>query len=222
MHKKWTFPQPFQHRSRLLFYHEGVSCALFQQMPGVFHISQGSKKNFSTAKIFFRRAFLVRSAISTKNKQPTPASRPHNAKGPDMHFSTEIVWKSVETCGKMTVNSPSFRQVFPSPTLHSHRNFRVPRSARDHFLPRIFSSSPPEISRTISPRFLPSAKNPCAHFCRKPFNKNTPILSSKTSEKSPRNTQKPLTNAHLYSKLIDACKLGHRRCEYETHISAKE
>lgn len=96
------------------------------------------KKTFPQPKIFFRTAFLARSAISTKNKQPTPASRPHNAKGPDMHFSTEIVWKSVETCGKMTVNSPSFRQVFPSPTLHSHRNFRVPRSARDHFLPRIF------------------------------------------------------------------------------------
>lgn len=154
MHKKWTFPQPFQHRSRLLFYHEGVSCALFQQMPGVFHISQGSKKNFSTAKIFFRTAFLVRSAISTKNKQPTPASRPHSAKGPDMHFSTEIVWKSVETCGKMTVNSPSFRQVFPSPTLHSRRNFRVPRSARDHFLPRIFPSSSPANFQNDQPAFF--------------------------------------------------------------------
>lgn len=154
MHKKWTFPQPFQHRSRVLFYHEGVSCALFQQMPGVFHISQGSKKNFSTAKIFFRTAFLARSAISTKNKQPTPASRPHNAKGPDMHFSTEIVWKSVETCGKMTVNSPSFRQVFQSPTLHSHRNFRVPRSARDHFLPRIFPSSPPANFQNDQPAFF--------------------------------------------------------------------
>lgn len=156
------------------------------------------KKTFPQPKFFFRTAFLARSAISTKNKQPTPASRPHNAKGPDMHFSTEIVWKSVETCGKMTVNSPSFRQVFPSPTLHSHRNFRVPRSARDHFLPRIFSSSPPANFQNDQPAFFT------------------------ISEKSPRNTQKPLTNAHLYSKLIDACKLGHRRCEYETHISAKE
>ena len=162
------------------------------------HIPRIEKKLFHSQKFFFRTAFLARSAISTKNKQPTPASRPHNAKGPDMHFSTEIVWKSVETCGKMTVNSPSFRQVFPSPTLHSHRNFRVPRSARDHFLPRIFSSSPPANFQNDQPAFFT------------------------ISEKSPRNTQKPLTNAHLYSKLIDACKLGHRRCEYETHISAKE
>ena len=112
------------------------------------------KKTFPQPKIFFRTAFLARSAISTKNKQPTPASRPHKAKGPDMHFSTEIVWKSVETCGKMTVNSPSFRQFFPSPTLHSHRNFRVPRSARDHFLPRIFSSSPPANFQNDQPAFF--------------------------------------------------------------------
>ena len=180
------------------------------------------KKTFPQPKIFFRTAFLARSAISTKNKQPTPASRPHNAKGPDMHFSTEIVWKSVETCGKMTVNSPSFRQVFPSPTLHSRRNFPASVQRAIIFCRAFFLRRRQQIFRTISPRFLPSAKNPRAHFCRKPFNKNTPILSSKTSEKSPRNTQKPLTNAHLYSKLIDACKLGHRRCEYETHISAKE
>ena len=112
------------------------------------------KKTFPQPKIFFRTAFLARSAISTKNKQPTPASRPHNAKGPDMHFSTEIVWKSVETCGKMTVNSPSFRQVFPSPTLHSHRNFRVPRSARNHFLPRIFPSSSPANFQNDQPAFF--------------------------------------------------------------------
>lgn len=180
------------------------------------------KKTFPQPKFFFRTAFLVRSAISTKNKQPTPASRPHNAKGPDMHFSTEIVWKSVETCGKMTVNSPSFRQVSQAPrsTATEISASRVQRAII--FCRAFFLRRRQQISRTISLRFLPSAKNPCAHFCRKPFNKNTPILSSKTSEKSPRNTQKPLTNAHLYSKLIDACKLGHRRCEYETHISAKE
>lgn len=118
------------------------------------HIPRIEKKLFHSQNFFFRTAFLVRSAISTKNKQPTPASRPHSAKGPDMHFSTEIVWKSVETCGKMTVNSPSFRQVFPSPTLHSHRNFRVPRSARDHFLPRIFSSSPPANFQNDQPAFF--------------------------------------------------------------------
>ena len=46
---------------------------------------------------------------------------------------------------------------------------------------------------------------------------------AKNFRENPRKSaEKPLTNAHLYSKLIDACKLGHRRCEYETHISAKE
>lgn len=139
------------------------------------------KKTFPQPKIFFRTAFLARSAISTKNKQPTPASRPHNAKGPDMHFSTEIVWKSVETCGKMTVNSPSFRQVFPSPTLHSHRNFRVPAfSARSFFAAHFFfvaASKFPERSarvfyhqRKIHARI--SAENPSIkirpYFRRKP------------------------------------------------------
>ena len=97
------------------------------------------KKTFPQPKIFFRTAFLARSAISTKNKQPTPASRPHNAKGPDMHFSTEIVWKSVGTCGKMTVNSPQLSTSFPKPHAPQPQKFPRPAfSARSFFAAHFF------------------------------------------------------------------------------------
>lgn len=116
MHKKWTFPQPFQHRSRLLFYHEGVSCALFQQMPGVFHISQGSKKNFSTAKNFFPHSFF--------------------GKISDFHRNC------VEKCRNVWKNDSKFTQLstsFPKPHAPQPQKFPRPAfSARSFFAAHFF------------------------------------------------------------------------------------
>ena len=181
------------------------------------------KKTFPQPKIFFRTAFLARSAISTKNKQPTHRQRARYAL---FHRNC------VEKCRNVWKNDSKFTQLstsFPKPYAPQPQKFPRPAfSARSFFAAHfsfVAASKFPERSarvfyhqRKIHARI--SAENPSIKI--RPYFKNTPILSSKTSEKSPRNTQKPLTNAHLYSKLIDACKLGHRRCEYETHISAKE
>lgn len=112
-----AFPQGYQQSGPLSPQAGTFQWRCFAGYFGVFHISKGSQKKFSTSfPAIYRRFSGQRANFHTVLPAPICSGR-RTRLGRDVHFSTVFLWKSGISCGKAVIFlllSPTFPPAFPA------------------------------------------------------------------------------------------------------------